>query len=147
MSEPVSEFTISIDQVKDYQFQVNFDGTEIPAITLDEPPPLGESQGPSPARTLAAAVGGCLSMSLLFCLTKSRIDVQDIKTKVKVQIVRNEKKRLRVGKAEVTITPEFGDEGREKAGRCLALFEDFCTVTAAVREGFDIDVRVDGIEA
>jgi uncharacterized OsmC-like protein len=143
MNEPVSEFTISIDQLKDYQFQVNFDGTELPALILDEPPPLGESTGPSPAQTLAAAVGGCLSMSLLFCLSKSRIDVQDIKTQVKVQIVRNEKKRLRVGKAEVVITPQLTEEGKAKAGRCLELYEEFCTVTAAVREGFDIDVKVD----
>jgi uncharacterized OsmC-like protein len=146
MSQPVSEFTISIDQVKDYQFQVGFDGAEIPALTLDEPPPLGESVGPSPARTLAAAVGGCLSMSLLFCLSKSRIEVQDIKTQVKVQIVRNERKRLRVGKAEVIITPELSEEGKQRAARCLDLFEDFCTVTAAVREGFDIDVRVAGLD-
>ncbi len=146
MSEPVSEFTISVDQVKDYQFQVNFDGTEIPSIMLDEPPPLGKSDGPSPARTLAAAIGGCLSMSLLFCLTKSRVEVNDIKTRVRVQVVRNEKKRLRVGKAEVIITPNLTAEGKQKAGRCLGLFEDFCTVTAAVREGFDIDVTVEGID-
>jgi organic hydroperoxide reductase OsmC/OhrA len=85
-------------------------------------------------------------MSLLFCLSKSRIEVGDIKTQVKVQIVRNDRKRLRVGKAEVVITPELTEEGKKKAARCLDLFEDFCTVTAAVREGFEIDVKVAGID-
>ena len=84
-------------------------------------------------------------MSLLFCLSKSRIEVKGLKARVKMQIVRNEKRRLRVGRAEVVITPDLTEEGRERARRCLGLFEDFCTVTAAVREGLEIDVKVEGI--
>ena len=83
----------------------------------------------------------------MFCLTKTRAKVKGIHADIKAQSVRSDRRRLRIGRIEVTITPELEVEDRRKAARCLALFEDFCTVTASIREGIDIDVHVNGIEA
>jgi len=144
MSETVSEFTISVDQVSDYEFRILFDNEELHPLTVDEPPPLGKNAGPSPSRMLAAAIGSCLQASLLFCLNKSRVDVRHLESEVKVHQIRNEKRRLRIGKVEVTIYPDIAEQDRERASRCMELFRDFCTVTESIRDGVDVDVRVNG---
>jgi organic hydroperoxide reductase OsmC/OhrA len=146
MGEVVKEFAISIDQIHDYEFRVRFDKEQIPELVGDEPSPFGGDAGPNPERLLAAAVGNCLSSSLLFCLRKARIDVAGIHTGVRVTIVRNENKRLRVGGLEVTIDPRLAEADREKARNCLKLFEDFCTVTESVRAGIAVKVSVKGMD-
>jgi hypothetical protein len=39
--------------------------------------------------------------------------------------------------------PTVGAEMREKMGRCLELFESFCTVTQSVRHGIEVTVAVE----
>ena len=106
MSEPVSEFTISLDQVKDYQFQVHFPKEVLDDLVLDEGPPLGAYAGPSPSMFLASAIGGCLSSSLLFCARKQRVEVGRLRARVTVQTVRNEDRRLRIGKRKRAALPD-----------------------------------------
>jgi uncharacterized OsmC-like protein len=109
---------------------------------VDELPPLGEANGPNPARLLAAAVGSCLSASLLYCLRKARIEVDQLRTTVDGTIVRNERGRLRIGGLRVRLASEVTPEQRERMGRCLDLFQDFCTVTESIRQGIPVDVEV-----
>lgn len=146
MAEPVHEFTISVEQVRDYEFRVRFDKPQLSDLTLDEPPPLGRDAGPSPVRLLAAAIGDCLAASLLFCLRKARADVESLRAEVTTQIVRNENKRLRVGRLEVTIEPRLPEGAQAAALRCRELFEDFCTVTQSIRQGIDVQVTVKGLD-
>lgn len=147
MSEPVNEFSIGIQQLEDYQFRVDFDNGDLKPLLVDEPPPLGGGDGPNPSRVLASAIGTCLCASLLFCLSKSRVEIGGIAAKVNVQTGRNEKKRLRITKVDVEISPDLSEEDKQRAKRCLGLFEDFCTVTQSIRDGIDIDVRVTGFES
>lgn len=146
MSEPVSEFSLSIDQVNDYEFLVKFDKPPGAELRTDETPPLGKDQGPAPSRLLAAAVGNCLSASFLFACRKAGVAVPRIHASVKAQIVRNEKRRLRIGKMEVDIDPGFNAEDAAKAKGARQVFEDFCTVTQSVRDGFPVEVRVKGVD-
>ena len=60
-----SQETVRLVQRQDYQFTMAFGG-DAPEWLADEPPPLGQGAGPSPVQLLAAAVGNCLSDSLLF---------------------------------------------------------------------------------
>ena len=145
MPEPVHEFTIHIDQVRDYEFRVRFDKANLAELTLDEPPPLGRDAGPNPSRILAAAIGNCLTASLLFCARKQKVNVESLRAEVKTQIVRNEQKRLRVGRVQVTIGVGLPETDKEAARRCLPLFEDFCTVTQSIRDGIDVNVTVKGL--
>ncbi len=145
MSEPVSQFSITVEQIRDYEFRVRFDKEQFPELLMDEPPPLGQDRGPNAGRVLAAAIGNCLSASLLFCARKARVPVDNLHTEVKVQVVRNENRRLRIGKVEVVIDPHTPEAERDNARRCLELFEDFCTVTASVRQGIDVAVTVKGL--
>jgi len=147
MAEPVSEFTIAIDQMRDYEFRVRFDKPNLPELVLDEPPPLGHDAGPNPSRILAAAIGNCLTASLLFCARKQKAKIESLRAEVKTRIVRNEQKRLRVGRVEVAIEVQAPEADREAARRCLGLFEDFCTVTQSIRDGIDVEVTVRGLGA
>jgi uncharacterized OsmC-like protein len=148
MDNELKDFSIALDSVQDYEFRVKFDALLRQDFLIDEPEPVGHDKGPDPSKLLAAAVGGCLSISLLFCAKKSRLNsLQSIHSEVKVQHTRNEKGRLRIGKIKVEITPKFESADEQKFKRCLELFEDFCVVTQSVRNGIDVSVNVkqDGI--
>lgn len=142
MSTPIHEFGITVDQVDGYEYRIRFDKPQYDEIRADEPEPLGKDSAPNAARLLAAAVANCLTASLQFCMTRAGSAPARIRSEAKVQIVRNEQRRLRIGRIEVVIRPTtaLDDEALQK---CLSMFEDFCTVTASVRQGFDIDVKVE----
>lgn len=135
-------FSLSMDSVSDSEFRIRFDKESYGELTMDEPPPAGGDMGPNASRILAAAVGNCLSASLLFCLKKARLRMPRVHTEVKVEYARNEKGRLRIGKIEVEIDPKFAPDELPKAQRCLELFEDYCVVTQSVRHGIDVSVSV-----
>jgi uncharacterized OsmC-like protein len=145
MSEVVSQFTISMEQVHDYEFVVRFDHPET-SLVADERPPLGADAGPSPSRLLAAAVGNCLAASLLFCARKARLAIGPIRCEVKVRTARNENKRLRIESIEVALDPGIAEGDAATAARCLSIFEDYCTVSQSVRAGINLIVRVKGFE-
>lgn len=134
----------TIAQEGGYRFRVRFDEASIPDLVTDEPPPLDKGAGPNPGRLLAAAIGNCLAASLLFRLEKARVSVQRVEAVVDMTIARNEEGRLRVRGVTVRIAPTVASEDRERMGRCLDLFESFCTVTESVRHGIDVQVSVEG---
>lgn len=135
------EFLTDLELVHDYQFRISFDDEGLKDIYIDEPKPEGSGEYPNATRYLSAAVGNCLCASLLFCLRKARSEPISIKARVRTTLGRNEKGRLRVHSMHVTLLPEVDDLA--KLERCLPLFQDFCTVSAAVREGIDIVVNVE----
>ncbi|RIK61103.1 osmotically inducible protein OsmC [candidate division KSB1 bacterium] len=134
-------FSLRLERVENYQFKAIFDQEHLAPIILDEPPPLGHNKGPNPSRLLAAAVGDCLSASLLFCLQRAKIEVRNVTTEVAGALVRNEKGRLRIGRLDVRIMVDIAEE-QQRIVRCLELFEDFCVVTASVRRGITVSVVV-----
>ncbi|MEJ2454024.1 MAG: OsmC family protein [Candidatus Thiodiazotropha sp.] len=142
MSEEVGKFTIHLEQEEDYAFRVKFDLKKADDILMDEPPPLGERNGPNASRLLAAAAANCLSASLMFCLAKEDVPARTVKSEATCTMIRNDKKRLRVGRIDVRITA--GDELLEskKRERCMSLFEDFCVVTGSIRQGIPVGVEV-----
>ena len=149
MSEHAEAFDISLTLEEDFRFRVDFAQPGVPELRVDEPEPLGDGDGPNASRLLAAAVGNCLSASALFCLRKAKVAVTDMRTEVHTELVRNDSGRLRIGKIEVSLHPEFEDADQARIARCLDLFEDFCLVTESVRNGIDVnvDVQVDAAEA
>lgn len=142
MSEE-GRFTIYLEQQKDYQINVRFDWENAADLLLDEPPPLGGASGPNAARLLAAAAANCLSASLLFCLAKEEPPANSLRTEATAIIVRTENKRLRVGGMEVRLIVNDELVGSKRFDRCKDLFEDFCMVSASIREGVPIQVSVE----
>lgn len=133
--------TVRLTQVQDYRFDLQF-GSGIPVLRADEPPPLGQGSGPSPVQLLAAAVGNCLSASLLFALRKYRQDPGPLACEVRAEVGRNEQGRLRVLALQVTLTLGVPGDTLEHLDRVLASFEDYCTVTQSVNAGIAVGVQV-----
>jgi uncharacterized OsmC-like protein len=141
MGEVVSRFDVHVEQVREFEFLVRFDKEQYAPLRMDEPPPLGHDAAPNPARILAAAIGNCLAASLVFCAKKSGAKLDDVRADVGVELVRNERRRLRIGKVSVRLETALPLDHPAIAG-CLETFEDFCVVTQSVREGIDIAVEV-----
>jgi organic hydroperoxide reductase OsmC/OhrA len=134
-------FGVTLSRERGYMFAARYDG-DWPPLTLDEPPPLGDGQGPNASRVLAVAVAHCLASSLLFCLGKARVPVEDLSVRVDGTVARNDEGRLRITELRVTISPTVPPGDQDRMQRCLGLFEDFCTVSASVRRGIPIHVDV-----
>ena len=133
---------LTLTQESDYAFRVEFDETSVPALHVDESPPAGGGTGPDPTRMLAAAIGHCLSSSLFFALRKFRNQPGRIVTRVRAEHVRNDARRLRVGRISVEISLPDASAGYAQIDRILAEFENFCTVTESVRAGVAVEVSV-----
>ena len=137
-----TQFSLSLDRIANYQFETRFDNDQFGPLLLDEPVPLGDDKGPNASRLVGAAVGNCLSASLLFCLEKAKQQVNEIKTDVVGTMRRNEKGRWRIGQLDVRITLDVVADQAQRVNRCLSLFEDYCVVTASVRKGIPVNVVV-----
>ncbi len=61
---------------------------------------------------------------------------------VAVEIIRNETRRLRIGKIDVALRTKLPSDHPALAA-CLRSFEDFCLVTQSVRQGIDVAVHVE----
>lgn len=134
-------FTIQLEQLEDFEFNVKFDWPDVPDLLLDEPEPLGGQKGPNASRLVAVAVANCLSASLYFCLKRSKAEPAGVKAQVTGTIARNEQKRLRISDFAVRIELS-GVDDPSKLERCLELFEDYCVVTASIRQGIPVSVEV-----
>ncbi len=139
MSE--SNIHVRLEQTQDYQFQVNF-GDAVPILLADEPVPLGHGKGPSPVQLLAAAVGNCLSDSLLFALRKFKQVPEPLRCDVEAQVGRNSEGRMRVLKIRAVLTLGVPAAKLEHLDRVLDQFESFCTVTQSVGLGIPVVVEV-----
>ena len=133
--------TVRLVQRQDYQFDMEFGGNA-PNWLADEPPPLGQGAGPSPVQLLAAAVGNCLSDSLLFALRKFKQQPEPIRCEVTAEIGRNAENRLRVLAMQVRLTLGVPATDLQHLDRVLSQFEDFCTVTQSVGAAIPIAAQV-----
>jgi uncharacterized OsmC-like protein len=146
MTANLSETTrpkVKVKLLDGYKFKVTFPDTNSEGIIMDEPAPLGGLEGPNASRVLAASIANCLSGSLLFCLQKSKVEVEDIETEAEPTVERNEEGYWRVRKVDVSIKAKFREPvNKERVERCFGIFEKYCVVTGAVRSGIAVNVNV-----
>lgn len=141
MSEE-GRFTIHLEQREGFQINVKFDWKRAADVLMDEPPPLGEQAGPNASRMLAAAAANCLSASLLYCVFKEEPPDNCLRAEATAIMVRNERKRLRIGGLEVRLVVNDQVKENPRFARCKGLFEDFCVVSASIRQGIPMRVWV-----
>ena len=134
---------VTLRQQQDYQFAIDF-GSGKPVLLGDEPPPLGAGIGPSPDQLLCAAVGNCMSDSLLFALRKFKLDGEPLSTRVDAVVGRNPEGRQRFLSIDVALSLGRLPDDAPKLARVLAQFEQFCTVGQSVAQGIPTRVTVRG---
>ena len=139
MSELISTRLMLIEG---YRFKVEFDVYGIPSLVVDEMKPIGKEEGPNPTRLLSAAVGHCISSSLLYCLGKAKVKVKKLETTVQANVERNKEGYLRIPGLDVQVRLEVSEEDKARVPRCLKVFENYCTVTQSVRKGIEVKVRI-----
>ena len=132
---------VQLRQKQNYQFDIHFGG-EIPVVMGDEPAPLGGGQGPSPVQLLAAAVGNCLSDSLLFALRKFKQAPEPIRCDIDAEVGRNAEGRLRVLEIKALLTLGVPAASLQHLDRVLGQFESYCTVTQSVGLGIPVSIEV-----
>jgi uncharacterized OsmC-like protein len=132
---------VQLRQQQDYQFQIDF-GDGLPVLLGDEPAPLGKGQGPTPVQLLSAAVGNCLSDSLLFALRKFKQAPEPIQCDVAAEVGRNAENRLRVLSLKAVLTLGVPAVKLAHLDRVLDQFESFCTVASSVSQGIPVTVEV-----
>jgi uncharacterized OsmC-like protein len=139
----MSERTIhvTLKQKQDYRFDIRFDDA-LPVLTSDEPAPLGTGLGPSPSQLLAAAVGNCLSDSLLFALRKFKQSPEPLSCDVHAEIGRNTQGRVRVLRMKAVLTLGVPAASLAQLERVLSTFETYCTITQSVGQGIPISLEV-----
>ncbi len=138
---------VELERIQDYSFKVDFGHEGIEALITDEGEPLGKGEGPSPSMLLSAAMGNCLSSSLLFCLQKARTQVKGMKTRVNAKMTRNEKGRWRISEVAVELDVDVDNEYMNQMQRCLSLYEDFCIVSKSVEQGIPLRTKVNWVSS
>jgi len=139
MSE--TSIQVTLTQQHDYRFDIAFGG-DVPMVTTDEPAPLGSGLGPSPVQLLTAAVGNCLSDSLLFALRKFKQAPEPMRCEVTSDVGRNAEGRLRVVAMKAVLTLGVPAASLAHLDRVLDQFEAYCTVTQSVGQGIPITIEV-----
>ncbi len=132
---------VHLTQEQDYRLRIAFGGT-VPEVIGDEPAPLGGGIGASPVQLLAAAVGSCLTDSLLFALRKFKQSPEPLGCDVLADVGRNPEGRLRVLRIQARLTLGVPAAQLQHLDRVLGQFEQFCTVTQSVGQGIPIEVQV-----
>ncbi|RQO83282.1 OsmC family protein [Acidovorax sp. FJL06] len=135
------QVTVELVQQQDYRFDIQF-GDSIPNLIGDEPAPLGSGMGPSPVQLLCAAVGNCLSDSLLFALRKFKQAPEPLRASVVAEVGRNPEGRLRVLGIDATLRLGVPAAQLQHLDRVLSQFETYCTVTQSVGQGIPIVLHV-----
>jgi uncharacterized OsmC-like protein len=107
----------------------------------DEPDPIGSNAGPSTPSMLAIAVGHCLSASLVETLRHAGIHVRSLTTEAIAVVVPNAEGNPRIKHINVTIRPVM-DKESGNIQRCIAVFENYCTVCQSIRPAIPVHVDV-----
>src|SRR5262245_39475294 len=140
MSTDQKTATAHVQLVDGYRFEATFtDVVGTASLTLDETPPFGGNEGPSPIGLLAAAIGGCMSASLTFCLNKAQLEPDAMNANVTAHVGRNDAGRLRITGVDVDLKPCLAREDQASLDRCKTLFEDFCIISQSVRQGIPVN--------
>jgi uncharacterized OsmC-like protein len=132
-------FSLSLELLENYVFKIDFG--EFGYILTDEPEPLGQGEGPNPARLVGAAVANCLCASLLFALRKKKQTLEKIRATVSGELDRVDGFWRIVG-IRVAIEADTQAVDTRLLEQAVSQFESFCIVTESIRRGIPVQVEL-----
>nr|MDO8134905.1 OsmC family protein [Candidatus Njordarchaeum guaymaensis] len=135
---------LSLKWIGDAELAVKFDKLESYKQSIEAPPEFGgKGKAPNPDRLLTAAVGGCLTLSLLVNLQVAKLNPKELNTKVKATIVPGDKGLPRFKSIDVELKPAFeGAINKDILKKVIDHFQNYCTVAQSVRKGIPVNVIV-----
>lgn len=140
------EFTyeVNMEKLENYKFIVDFGKKSIPSLLMDETKdiPGGEETGPTASMLMGAAVGNCLSASLVFCLSKKRVNLKNLKTMITLKRKRNDKGYWSISEIVVDLQPEIAEEDRARFDQCVEIFRNYCIVSNSIETGIPLTVNI-----
>ncbi len=140
------EFTyeVNMKKLENYKFIVDFGKKSIPSLLMDETKdiPGGEETGPTASMLMGAAVGNCLSASLVFCLSKKRVNLKNLKTMITLKRKRNDKGYWSISEIVVDLQPEIAEEDRARFDQCVEIFRNYCIVSNSIETGIPLTVNI-----
>ena len=134
-----SSISVKMRLLENYVFEIDFG--EFGNIISDEPPPIGDGEGPSPSAMLAAAVANCMSASLLFALRKQKEDPGELHATVTGTTERVDN-YLRITSLAVTLKLGKAASEYRSLDKVLPVFENYCVVTQSVKRGIPVTVDI-----
>ncbi len=139
------KYKVKVKLERDMIFKYDLGELKLRECIIDETNKVeSEMLGPNAAHLVALAVLGCLSSSYIFCFNKKGFSVEDLEAEANITIFRNAKGFQRVKKIDVSINPKIDSpEMRKRAVQCQKMFEQYCTITASIREGIEVNVNID----
>src|ERR1700719_2814343 len=123
--QPQRTFQVSLKHLGNYRFESQAsEGGMIHGDPFysDEPDPVGDASAPATPALLAAAIGHCLSASLLESLRHAHISVAGFATEVSCVVAPNAENLPRIDRVDVTIRPTL-PEPVARSQRCADVFE------------------------
>lgn len=121
-------------------------------LTIDESlEKQGEAEGPDAAQLLGLALLSCLNASFIFCLQKRKLMLDDLEAIGEISFNKNERGYMRIEKIGVKMKPRAKDpEVLIRISQCIKemkdghmFFEETCIITPSLREGINIEVKVE----
>ncbi|HBX38330.1 MAG TPA: peroxiredoxin [Pseudohongiella sp.] len=134
-----SSISVKMRLLENYVFEIDFG--EFGNIISDEPPPIGDGEGPSPSDMLAASVANCMSASLLFALRKQKEDPGELHATVTGTTERVDN-YLRITSLAVTLKLGKSASEYQSLDKVLPVFENYCVVTQSVKRGIPVTVDI-----
>ncbi|MEC8859885.1 MAG: OsmC family protein [Pseudomonadota bacterium] len=134
-----SSISVKMRLLENYVFEIDFG--EFGNIISDEPPPIGDGEGPSPSAMLAASVANCMSASLLFALRKQKEDPGELHATVTGTTERVDN-YLRITSLAVTLKLGKAASEYRSLDKVLPVFENYCVVTQSVKRGIPVTVDI-----
>jgi uncharacterized OsmC-like protein len=138
-------FNVHLEHVDRFQFRSQAsEGERLHGepILSDEPDPVGDASAQATPALLATALAHCLSASLLETMRHARVDVRSLVTDATAVVALGPEGHPRIRQVDVVIQPQV-PANSDRLDRCAEVFEKHCTVTASVRDGVQINVKVD----
>lgn len=112
-------------------------------IHVDEPESFhGSNLGPSSVEYILIGIGGCLGSSLIYCLQKKKVQVDELSLIVE-GIIKHVGPKMHLKLIEINVEINFKAKKTfsQEVENCLNVFQDYCVVTNSLLNGIPINVK------